>query len=159
MKVTPLFLILLFTFSFSWPKNITAHSRDPLATTANWPADSTVSVYFVSGVFTNAQTRIICETLDAWTETGKGRNSALRFVYAGQTRGLIDCQGCLTVSRHQAYVGKPKRVSFEAIRYDEKGQLISAWVAFDNAVTNTQVLRELLLEVLDHRAGNPRQEQ
>lgn len=149
-------MMLLITVSSSWPKNIAAHSRNAPTASAYWPADSTVNVYFVRGLFTDEQTKTLCETLAAWTEEGKKRNSAVKFVCAGQTGGLIDCLGCLTVSRQEVSVSKQKRASFNSLRHDEKGQVVSAWIAFDTAVTNTQALRDLMLEVLDRRPGSIR---
>lgn len=145
-------LLLLVTLSGLWPRDIAARSG-PGPTTAEWPSDSTVRVYFVRGLFTSEQTETLWKALETWTQNANRRSLAVRFAYAGQTNGLIDCLVCLTLSRQEAYLSRSRRASFNSLRHNETGQLISAWIGFDNAVTNPRALRELMLDALERGPG------
>ena len=112
-----------------------------------WPQDATVKVYFVRGLFTSEQRETLwrtLETLKQETET----TSTNRFSYAGETGGLIDCLGCLTLTRHDSHANKKGEASFNLLRVDQTGQLSSAWIGFDSAITNSQKLSRLLSRVL-----------
>jgi hypothetical protein len=149
MKTSALTLLLLFMLSAIWPKQIAAHSGTTPTVTACWPADSTVRVYFVRGLFTSEQTETLWKTLEEWGQKANSRGSTVRFVNAGQASGLIDCMGCLTISRQEVYGNKSRRVSFNRLRYDQAGQLISAWIGVDRAVTDSPKLQTLMLQTLE----------
>lgn len=150
MKTSALILLAFLILS---PGNVAGRKGALPTATAFWPADSTVRVYFVRGLFTSEQTETIWKTLEAWTQNANRRNPTVKFVYAGETGGLIDCLGCLTVSRQGISLSKSKRASFNPLRRHETGQLISAWMGFDHAVTDPRVLRVLMLEALARGPG------
>ena len=117
------------------------------AVPAFWPQDSTVNVYFVRGLFTSEQEQVLRETLESWTPAQA--RSTVRFLYAGQTGGLIDCVGCLTLTRQDLSADGHKRsATFNRLRGDHTGQLMSAWIGFDHSVTDSQKLKTLLVQVL-----------
>jgi len=84
------------------------------------------------------------ETLKQETET----TSTHRFLSAGETGGLVDCVGCLTLTRHEACANKKREASFNLLRVDQTGRLSSAWIGFDSAITDSQKLSRLLSRVL-----------
>ena len=114
---------------------------------AFWPQDATVKVYFVRGLFTSEQRETLWRTLETLTHETE-TTSTNRFLYAGETGGLIDCVGCLTLTRHEAYANKKRQASFNLLRVDPAGQLSSAWIGFDSAITDSQKLRRLLVQML-----------
>lgn len=138
-------LLLLILLLSSW-------SVAPASTL--WPPDVTVKVYFVRDMFAPEQTEMLWEAMDNWAQSA-ARRPAFRFVYAGETSGLIDCVGCLTVAREDMRTYASRRgASFNSLRHDEAGQLISAWVGLDLAVTNAQTLRGLMIQTLDRGFGS-----
>ena len=149
MKTSLLLLILLlssYAVANSERKAESSSDHSSMAATF-WPQDATVKVYFVRGLFTSEQRETLWRTLEALkqeTET----TSTNRFLYAGETGGLIDCLGCLTLTRHDASANKKQEASFNLLRMDQTGQLSSAWIGFDRAITDSQKLSRLLSRVL-----------
>jgi hypothetical protein len=117
--------------------------------TAYWPSVSVVNVYFVHAVFTTGERQTLWEAIAAWTETARKTGSDIRFVDAGETGGLIDCAGCLTITRQGFDINRfRQRVSFNALRQDETGRLISAWIGFERAPASPRALRTLMHQAL-----------
>jgi hypothetical protein len=111
--------------------------------------DSQVRTYFVRGAFTAGEMQMLWRTLETWTQTA-GAASTLRFSNAGETGGLINCVGCLTLTRQNDDSNQRKRdVSFNRLGSDQTGRLISAWIEFDSDITDSRKLRRLLVRVLD----------
>jgi hypothetical protein len=111
--------------------------------------DARVRTYFVRGSFTAGEMQMLWRTLETWTQTA-GAASIVRFSNAGETGGLINCVGCLTLTRQNIDSNQRKRdVSFNRLSRDHTGRLISAWIGFDDAITDSQKLRRLLVRVLD----------
>jgi hypothetical protein len=106
-----------------------------------------VSVYFVRGLFTSEQKQTLWQALETWTQRASA-TSTVKFLYAGETGGLIDCLGCLTLTRQAVYTNDPRRqASFNRLRDDPKG-LVSAWIGFDDAITDPKKMRDLLVQML-----------
>lgn len=106
-----------------------------------------VKAYFVRGSFTSDEVQMLWRTLETWTSSVAPLT--IRFLNAGETGGLIDCLGCLTLTRQAVYTNDQKRqVSFNRLRGDQTGRLISAWIGFDSAITDSQKLKRMLIQVL-----------
>jgi hypothetical protein len=117
--------------------------------TAYWPSASLVNVYFVHNVFTSSERQTLWEAIAAWTDTARKTGSDIRFVDAGETGGLIDCAGCLTITRQGLDINRfRQRVSFNTLRQDEAGRLISAWIGFERAPASPQALGALMRQAL-----------
>ena len=118
--------------------------------TAYWPSASVVNVYFVHDVFTSGERQTLWAAIEGWMETARKTGSDIRFVDAGETGGLIDCAGCLTIARQGFDLNRfRQRVSFNALRRDEAGRLISAWIGFERAPASPQALRALMHQALE----------
>lgn len=152
MKTTLFALsLLLFIHGVAIPEtkpnsgaNYCAMARDP----GFWPPGSTVKVHFVRGLFTSEQKQMLWRTLETWTQRTEA-TSTIQFLYAGETGGLIDCLGCLTLTRQEGYTTDSRRqASFNRLRGNQSGQLISAWIGFDTAITDSQKLKRLLVQTL-----------
>lgn len=149
MKTSLLVLILLLS-SYAVANSArkaesTASDRSSVAAVL-WPQDATVKVYFVRGLFTSEQREALWRTLETLKQ--ETETSTNRFIYAGETGGLIDCLGCLTLTRQQAYANNKRQASFNLLRVDQTGRLSSAWIGFDSAITDSQKLRRLLVQML-----------
>ena len=120
------------------------------------PPDSTVKVHFVRGLFTAEQKQVLRQTLDSLTQSAR-EASKLKFLYAEETGGLIDCLGCLTLTRQELHTKESRnKASFNRLRDDRTGQLISAWIGFDSAITDSQKLRGLLVQMFGaEQPGSP----
>lgn len=115
-----------------------------------WPSRSIVNVYFVHDVFTDAERQTLWVAIETWRQTVKRMGSEISFVAAGETAGLIDCSGCLTITRKGANTRKSKeRVSFNALRQDAAGKVFSAWVSFEYESSKSQTLTPLMHQALD----------
>lgn len=114
-----------------------------------WRPASSVSVYLVRDMFTAEQRRAVLDAL-AFSEETLGRTGlAVTFNFAGETDGLIDCEGCLTVARRVAYQNDPRsHTTLDSLRRNNLGQLISAWIEIDRTTNTAGGLRGSVLEAL-----------
>jgi len=151
MKTPLLLLILLLSgYAMATPEKKTESRASDRSSVASvlWPHDSTVKVYFVRDLFTSEQKQTLWRTLETWKQKAE-TSSTIRFLYAGETGGLIDCLGCLTLTKQKGYPGNHQhQASFNRLRGDQTGQLVSAWIGFDGAITDSQKLSRLLVQVL-----------
>jgi hypothetical protein len=143
--------ILLLVFPFlAGPHELLAKtaSADSLACSiSHWQPDSIVSVYFIRGRFTTEQRQALIHAMGSSEETARKMGISVTFSYAGETDGLIDCEGCLTVARHEGYpTDRKARTSFNALRRNERGQLTSAWIGIEQGSNNSSGLRALKFE-------------
>jgi hypothetical protein len=120
------------------------------AATAHWPSAAVVNVYFVHDVFTSGERQTLWEAIAAWTETARKTGTEIRFTDAGETGGLIDCAGCLTITRQGFDIHRfRQRVSFNALRQDAAGRLISAWIGFERKSSSPPALKILMQQALE----------
>jgi len=114
-----------------------------------WRPASSVSVYLVRDMFTAEQRHAVLDAL-AFSEETRGRTGlAVTFNFAGETDGLIDCEGCLTVARRVAYPNDRKSpTTLHSLRRNNLGQLISAWIEVDRTTNTAGALRGSMLEAL-----------
>lgn len=117
---------------------------------ASWPEECEVNVYFVENMFTAGEKQLLWNAIETWTRGAKKKGFQITFVLAGETGGLIDCVGCLTIARQGLSTnGTRQRVSFNTLRQDHKGRLISAWIGFERATVTETELRTLMLQTLE----------
>lgn len=154
MKASVLVLVLLLAVAVNGARAkqagpSTLNFTDPAAT-AYWPSATAVNVYFVHDVFTSSERQTLWEAIEAWTETARKTGSEIRFTDAGETGGLIDCAGCLTITRQGFDINRfRQRVSFNALRQDAAGHLISAWIGFERKPSSPQALKILMQQALE----------
>ena len=154
MKAFCLLLILLLLFLAYGVRAGTIGSRNvdvrPSSPVASWPEDGVVNVYFVQNMFTADEKQVLWNAVETWTQRARKKGLQISFVLAGETGGLIDCVGCLTIAR-QGFATREarQRASFNALRQDDKGKLISAWIGFERATATARELRTLMLQALE----------
>jgi hypothetical protein len=151
LSLIAILLLLLIPFVAVRAKESDAGtSKQNLACSmAYWRPDSIVSVYFVRDLFTQEQRRALLDAMGSSEEAARKMGLAVTFNYAGETDGLIDCQSCLTVARQNIYANDRKgTVALNALRRNDRGHLISAWIGIDRATNNSVGLRGLLLDAL-----------
>jgi hypothetical protein len=121
----------------------------------DWRTDRVVNVYFVRNMFTVNERQMVWNALETWTQMAKKKGRELSFVAAGETGGLIDCADCLTIARSGYTTERmSQRASFNALRQDETGRLISAWIGFQH--TGDQIdLNVLMLQALERGLSLP----
>lgn len=147
-----LFAVLLFVHGATLPATktemVASDSPTTLASDLR-EQDATVKVFFVRDMFTAEQRQALWNTLENWKQE-RQTNLTVRFLNGGETGGLIDCLGCLTLTKQEAATSKEKRrASFNRLRWDKTGRLVSAWIGFDRAITEPQKLTRLLARMLD----------
>jgi len=150
---TSLLLILLFLLPAAvCPGTVLAKGADESATVSpRWPEDAVVKVYFVRGAFSDSEIQTLFATMKSWAENIRQRGVGLSFTYAGETGGLVDCVHCLTIARQAVASDRPnQRVSLNTLRWDRRGLLLSAWIAFERADANRVDLRIVMMRVLEH---------
>ena len=151
-----LFIVLLLSVAVNGAR-AKQPEPDPLnfskpSATSYWPAASIVNVYFVRDVFTSQERHVLWEAIESWTETARKTGSETMFIDAGETGGLIDCASCLTITRQGFDLNRSgPRVSFNALRHDPSGRLISAWIGFDRKPASPQALKMLMQQALNRR--------
>jgi hypothetical protein len=157
MKTLTSTLILLFGISAAFVHTSSALARGAKTEThgtAYFPVDSTIKVYFVTGMFSPQQRSALWATLENWKSTRSKRANETKFVDYGETSGLIDCHGCLTIVREAVHTNNSAiGSSFNRLRQDEGGRLISAWIGIDQGTVATAKLRDLLTKALERGLG------
>jgi hypothetical protein len=113
-----------------------------------------VQVYFNRTLFTTEQRVRLLEAMTIWTEAATRVGADVRFVYAGDSDGIISCQGCLTVTRSEVYKRDRKHYAFfHPLTRGRDGLLISAWIDFDVATTSPKALQGFMAHELGHGMG------
>jgi hypothetical protein len=118
------------------------------AVNSHWPEAALVNVYFVRDIFSAGERKTLQEAMEDWTKRRGPRDVGISFVFAGETGGLIDCERCLTVTR-QGFSSKTERVALKVLRQDERGRLLSAWIAVERVAANPATLKNQLLQALE----------
>ncbi|MBC8032179.1 MAG: hypothetical protein H7Z16_19000 [Pyrinomonadaceae bacterium] len=144
-------LLLLIPFPAMPAKKLDTGTRKPTVACpmAYWRSDSIVNVHFVRDTFTPEQRQALLDAMVYSEETARKMGLAVTFNYAGETDGLIDCQSCLTVTRQDTYQNHRRGpVTLNALRRNNSGQLISAWIGIDRTRNTSVGLSGLVLEAL-----------
>lgn len=154
MKAFYLVVILLLLFPGYGARTGTIEDRNvdlPRSSpAAYWAENCVVSVYFVRNIFTADEKQLLWNAIETWTLSAKKKGLQISFVRAGETGGLIDCAGCLTIARQVFATDRTRQhVSFNALRQDDKGRLISAWIGFERTTATEIALRTLMLQALE----------
>jgi hypothetical protein len=126
-------------------------NSDPGSSTrVTWLGGGEVSVYFVRNSFSLVERQLLWQALETWAQKERKKGRQINFVPSGETGGLIDCAGCLTIATQaaSAYASR-QRVSFNSLRHDEAGRPISAWIGFEADASTTSNLRPLMLQALE----------
>lgn len=139
-------LLLVFLFLTVLPISLNAQQvaeacianrNAPPMSAYHWPPDTTVKVYFTRGLFTQEQRAKLFEAMTVWTKAAQRAGADVRFIDGGDRDSLINCHGCLTVTRSEVHKRDRKHYAFfnPLGRYRD-GLLISAWIDFDIATTD-----------------------
>lgn len=158
MKLTALTLFLLLSFTFAHAQGdaqvCTTNKNAPPVSAYYWPPDTSVKVYLVRDMFTDAQQQTLLAAMANWSRVSRQVNAGVSFHYAGVTDALMNCRACLTVTRRDVFKNDRKHYAFfTPLQRDQAGLLISAWIDFDNATTDPQALRGYMAHELAHGMG------
>jgi hypothetical protein len=155
--------IIVFLFVLITPSAINAQQSGevcvanrnaPPISAYYWPPDTTVNVYFTRNLFTPEQRARLFEAMTNWTEAAKRVGAGVRFVDSGDSGGLVNCQGCLTVTRSEVYKRDLKHYAFfHPLTRSRDGLLISAWIDFDVATISPKALQGFMAHELGHGMG------
>ena len=119
-----------------------------------WQTNSVVNVYFVRNMFTSDERQVLWNAIEAWKQRANKSGLEINFVLAGETGGLIDCVGCLTIARQVLNVDVTKQhVSFNPLRQNHAGRLISAWIGVERVSTSPQSLKTLFYQAFESGLG------
>lgn len=136
------------------PETCTTNRNAPPASSYHWPIDAEVKVYFVHEMFTSEQRDALLEVMRAWTATGNETGARVRFVYAGENDGPVNCHNCLTVRRRDVHKqDKHHYAFFNPMVLDKNGILVSAWIDLDFATTAPRAVRGFMAHEMGHGLG------
>jgi hypothetical protein len=132
----------------------TTNRNAPPTSAYYWPPDTIVKVYFTRNRFTPDQRSRLFEAMTVWTEAAQRVGAAVSFVDAGDSDRLINCNGCLTITRSEVYKRDRKHYAFfYPLTRDRYGLLVSAWIDFDLATTSPKALQGFMAHELGHGLG------
>lgn len=135
-------------------KACTTNRNSPPASNWYWAPDSSVKIYFVTGMFTPEQQSTLLSAMAFWTQAAQLAGAGVQFVYAGETDGVINCENCLTVTRRDVYQQDKKHYAFfHPLQQRSNGQLLSAWIDLDFATTSAPALKGFMVHELAHGLG------
>jgi hypothetical protein len=105
-------------------------------------------------MFTSEERATLLKAMDNWTLAAAGAGSGVKFIYAGETAGIVNCKQCLTVTRREVHKSDREHYAFfNPLARDDKGLLVSAWIDLDFATTNPQALQGFMAHELGHGMG------
>jgi hypothetical protein len=126
----------------------------PPVSSYHWAADAEVKVYLVRNMFTPEQREALLRALRAWTSAGEETNARVKLTYTGETKGLMNCKGCLTVTRREVYKNDGRHYSFFNPLSSEDGRVLtSAWIDLDFATTSPHAVQGFVAHELGHGMG------
>lgn len=132
----------------------TTNRNSPPASNWYWAPDAEVKVHFVRGMFTPEQQGTLLSAMAFWTQAAQKIGAGVKFVYAGETGGVINCTNCLTVTRRDVYQQDKKHYAFfHPLLQRADGQLLSAWIDLDFATTSATALKGFMVHELGHGLG------
>ena len=132
---------------------VTNHNEPPVSS-YYWPPDTTVKVHFIRAMFSPEQTDALLTAMKAWSDVSAQVGAGISFVYAGEVDGVMNCHGCLTVTRREVYKNDRKHYAFfNPLAQRADGLLISARIDFDFATTKPQALQGFMAHELGHGMG------
>jgi len=156
-SVFPILLLLFVALHIdaqTVPESCVKNHNAPPINSYYWPPDTEVKVYFSRGMFSEDQQRTLRAAMATWTAAASESVAAIKFSYAGEVDGIVNCQGCLTVTRREIHKNDRKHYAFfNPLSQDSDGLLISAWIDFDFAITNLQALQGFMAHELGHGLG------
>ncbi len=155
---TPALALILLTISIAVGANhnsVATNAADTAepSSIASLAVDSVIKVYFVSGMFSPDQRKALWDALQNWRASQKTAGAQITFLDFGETNGLIDCHGCLTVVREEIFASNRRSSSFNRLRQDHTGRLVSAWIGLDRNARTAAGLRDLMLKALERGLG------
>jgi len=132
----------------------TTNRNAPPTSAYYWPPDTTVKVYFIRNLFTSEQRVRLFQAMTVWTDAAEKVGADIKFVDAGDSDSLINCEGCLTITRSEVHKRDRKHYAFfYPLSRDRSGLLISAWIDFDIATTSPKALQGYMSHELGHGMG------
>src|SRR5688572_6208169 len=132
----------------------TTNRNAPPTSAYYWPPDTTVKVYFTRNLFTPEQRLRLFKAMTVWTDAAEKVGADIKFVDAGDSDSLINCEGCLTITRSEVYKRDRKHYAFfYPLSRDRNGLLISAWIDFDVATISPKALQGFMAHELGHGMG------
>ncbi len=126
----------------------------PPVSSYHWAADAEVKVYLVRNMFTSEQREAVLDALKTWTTASTETAAGVKFTYAGESAGLVNCRSCLTVTRRDVFKNDGSHYSFFNPLSSEEGRvLLSAWIDLDFATTDPHALEGFVAHELGHGMG------
>lgn len=135
---------------------------EPCATNRNappagpyyWPPDSEVKIYLMRGMFTPEQRRAIFEAIETWTRATQATGARVKFTFIGESDGIVNCEGCLSIKRREIYrYDRQHYAFFFPLNFNREYYLFSAWIDLDFATTDPHALKGFVVHELAHSLG------
>jgi hypothetical protein len=148
--------VLLFASVVTAQESIEAcktNRNSPPAGRTAWLPDSEVKVYFSQGAFTPDQRTALLNAMTLWTQMARRSDAGVTFTYAGDTGGMPSCNNCLVVTRQNVRKYFKYFAYFTPVQRGQNGQMMSAWIVFDNATVDPQALQVFMTHELGHGMG------
>ncbi len=154
LLITTLLCFCSLTIAQETPDRCVTNLNAPPVSAYYWPPDSDVRVYFVRGMFTESQTETLLAAISKWSDISNQVDAGIEFRYSGESDRIMDCVGCLTVTRREVNKSDRKHYAFfNPLRQQSDGLLISAWIDVDFATTRLAALQGYMAHELGHGMG------
>jgi hypothetical protein len=158
MKRLPIILFILLLLSFSAyaqdrTEVCTTNRNAPPTGQYNWPPDSEVKIYLVRNMFTPEQRQALFAAMETWTRAAQA-NAGVKFVFAGESDGIVNCQGCLSITRREVFKYDHAHYAyFYPLNFNRDNFLSSASIVFDFATRDARALMGIATHELGHGLG------
>jgi hypothetical protein len=119
----------------------------------HWPADSTVKVYFIRGLFSPEQRAAAVEAMATWSSASSEISSGVTFIDAGEADSRQTCERCLTIRRNDVWKQDRHHYAFFYPMNRVDRLLVSAWIDLDVGIQKPEALKSFLVHELGHGLG------
>ena len=158
-------LLLIFTALVA--VSVFAQATDSVATACDakvkapdysmpeWPENTKVKVYVMSGDFKAEEIAGIVTPLSNWNAVAEVTGSQVTFIYSGMTAQPLDCLNCLTIMRGRVHNNQKHAAELQAMVNQGEQTILHARIVIDPVIPNLTALTNAVAHELGHNFGLP----
>ena len=120
-----------------------------------WPENTKVKVYVVSGDFKAEEIAGILTPLSNWNAVAEVTGAQVTFIYSGTTAQPLDCLNCLTIMRGRVHDNQKHAAELQSTVIEGEQTILHARIVIDPIIPNGTALTNAVAHELGHNFGLP----
>ena len=110
-------------------------------------------VFALRADFSPAEAQHFLVPIRNWDAAAQESGSAVRFVYAGLSEGVADCEMCLSIVRGVVYARASGHLALVRGMVDEQQRLLRATIVIDHKIRHGELFEDIVAHELGHTLG------